>query len=57
MKNVVIWALSGVLLGIATFYLIRSMNKQLRKIPPSFDAPPATDGPEPTGDDGPNPAG
>jgi len=38
------------LLGLATALLIRSMNKQLRKVPPSFD-------PEPResreGDDGP----
>ncbi len=27
------------LLGLATFLLIRSMNRHLRRIPPSFDAP------------------
>ncbi|WP_433029342.1 hypothetical protein [Actinomycetospora sp. CA-053990] len=38
------------LLGLATALLIRSMNKQLRKVPPSFDPEP----PESReGDDGP----
>jgi hypothetical protein len=26
-------------LGVALVFLIRSMNKQLRKVPPSFDEP------------------
>jgi hypothetical protein len=25
------------LLGLATFFLVRSMNRHLRKVPPSFD--------------------
>ncbi|MEP6697548.1 MAG: hypothetical protein ABJA34_11820 [Pseudonocardiales bacterium] len=28
------------LLGVALFLLIRSMNRHLRKVPPSFDPPP-----------------
>jgi hypothetical protein len=27
------------LLGLATFFLVRSMNRHLRKVPPSFDHP------------------
>jgi len=27
------------LLGLATYFLIRSMNRHLRKVPPSFDPP------------------
>ena len=38
------------LLGLATALLIRSMNKQLRKVPPSFDPEPPGSG---EGDDGP----
>lgn len=45
------------LLGVALFFLIRSMNKNLRRVPASFDTPespaaptgsgaPVTDGPE-----------
>jgi hypothetical protein len=39
------------LLGIATYFLIRSMNRHLRKVPPSFDPPP--DRNAPPKDDGP----
>lgn len=34
------------LLALAAFFLFRSMTKQIRKIPPSFD-PPSKDPPEP----------
>ena len=27
------------LLGLATYFLIRSMNRHLRKVPPTFDPP------------------
>jgi hypothetical protein len=39
-------------LGVATFLLIRSMLHQIKKVPPSFDAPepPAPDPGEPTSD-------
>ena len=33
------------LLGVATFLLIRSMNKHLRKVPRSFDPPSGPDAP------------
>jgi len=38
-----------VLLGVALFFLIRSMNRHLRRVPPTFDPPPA----EPAKDDDP----
>jgi hypothetical protein len=34
-----------VVLGIATWLLLRSMNSQLRKVPKSFDPPANTTGP------------
>lgn len=34
-----------VLLAVATFVLIRSMLNQIKKVPPSFDPPPADSGP------------
>ena len=34
-------------LGVALVFLIRSMNKQLRKVPPSFDEPVPTSGEPP----------
>lgn len=36
-----------VLLAIATFLLIRSMNRHLRRLPPSFDAAPGRKPAEP----------
>jgi hypothetical protein len=33
------------LLGVATVLLIRSMNRHLRKVPPSFDPPVGPDAP------------
>jgi hypothetical protein len=36
-----------VALGVALVFLIRSMNKQLRKVPPSFDEPVPTPGDPP----------
>lgn len=41
-----------VLLGVATYLLMRSLNRQLKKVPPSFDRP---DSP-PDGSPGPPPA-
>lgn len=35
------------LLGLATFFLIKSMNKNLRKVPPSFGDPPGDSKPTP----------
>lgn len=35
------------LLGLATFFLIKSMNKNLRKVPPSFGDPPGDGMPTP----------
>ena len=35
------------LLGIATVLLIRNMRTRLKKLPPSFDPPPAEDDPQP----------
>jgi hypothetical protein len=43
------------LLGVATYFLIRSMNRHLRKVPPSFDPPDRPDTPRqdtPDEDDG-----
>ncbi|GAA4819334.1 hypothetical protein GCM10023201_00760 [Actinomycetospora corticicola] len=44
------------LLGVATFLLIRSMTKRLRNVPASFD-PPGSDDEADAGPDGRGPAG
>ncbi|MCD2187299.1 hypothetical protein [Actinomycetospora soli] len=43
------------LLGIATFLLIRSMTKRLRNVPESFDPPGETEGSPEAPDGGPGP--
>jgi hypothetical protein len=43
------------LLGVATLFLIRSMSKHLRRVPPSFDRPPAPPEPDERSEQGPPP--
>jgi hypothetical protein len=38
-------------MAVAVFFLYRSMTKQLRKVPASFDRPPSPLPPEPTDDE------
>jgi hypothetical protein len=42
-----------VLIGVATILLIVSMNKRIKRLPPSFPEPPAADSEPERPDDGP----
>jgi hypothetical protein len=37
-----------VVMGVACYFLFRSMSKHLRKVPPSFEPPPPSEADKPT---------